>query len=313
MQKIKDFLSLIRWTNLVFIILTQVCFYYFILQSTTATQRLDVFNFSLLVLASVCIAAGGYIINDYFDYNIDIINKPHKLYIGKTISKRTAIKWHFALSFIGVLISFAISYHLHQRFYWLGFFNLTITILLVFYSTTLKRKLLIGNIVVSFMIAWVILVVVASQFQLLVPENIVSQVRTEYSKLLRIGILFASFAFLINLMREVVKDMEDYIGDLKDGCKTMPIVWGFNVSKAFVGFCTIALLLLLMLVQIYVLQFEWYGAIAYAFVLLMIPLFFSLKILIVAQQTIQFQTLSMYYKVIMLIGIFSMIFFKIYE
>lgn len=313
MEKIKNFFNLIRWTNLVFIVLTQLAFYYFILVTVSTHLRLDALNFSLIVLTSVLIAAAGYIINDYFDYNIDIINKPHKLYVGRTISRRTAIKWHLALSLLGVIISFYVSHQLKQRFYWLGFFNLFVVVLLVFYSVSLKRKLLIGNVVVSLMIAWVILVIVASQFQLSVLSQFKDEVRIQFSKLLRIGLLFASFAFLINLMREIVKDMEDYIGDLRDGCKTMPIVWGFSVSKVFVGFVTIALLLILMVVQIYVLQFEWYGAIGYAFVLLMLPLLFSLKILMVAQQPIQFQTLSNYYKVIMLLGILSMVFFKVYE
>jgi 4-hydroxybenzoate polyprenyltransferase len=311
-QKIVDFFSLIRWGNLVFIILTQFAFYYFIVLTNNSIIRLDWSNFLLIVVASVSIAAGGYIINDYFDYNIDIINKPQKLYIGKTISKRSAIKWHISLSALGIILSFYVSSNLHQRFYWLGFFNSAITVLLVFYSTTLKRKLLIGNVVVSLMIAWVILVIVLSQFQLL-PQQNVEIVKNDFSKMFRIGIMYACFAFLINLMREIVKDMEDYIGDIKDGCKTLPIAWGFSVSKAFVGICTVVLITSLMILQLYVLQFEWYAAIAYTFFLIIIPLAFSLKILLVAQLSLQFHTLSIYYKGIMLIGILSMVFFKIYE
>ncbi len=313
MKKIAAFLQIIRWPNLVFIILTQVAFYFFVIQTQSIYIRLQELHFVLLVLASVCIAAGGYIINDYFDINIDIINKPHKLIIGKIFKRRTAIIMHFVLSGLGIILSFYVSIAMQQQWWWVGYANAFITVLLVFYSITLKRKLLSGNIVVALLIAWVILLLVLSQFQLQVPNKQDALLTKEaYSKLFRIGILYASFAFIITLMREVVKDMEDYIGDLNDGCKTMPIVWGFSVSKAFVGFCTVILIALLLILQIYVLQFYWYGAVAYCFILIVLPLFFSLKVLLAAQSTLQFTTLSNLYKAIMLVGILSMIFFKIY-
>src|SRR5215212_8503248 len=102
------FLKLIRWPNLVFIVLAQVLLFYCILPFVSKgmqTTGLSSNIFWLLVIASVCIAAAGYIINDYFDLNIDLVNKPNKLIIEKYINRRWAILLHLCLSFTGFLIS----------------------------------------------------------------------------------------------------------------------------------------------------------------------------------------------------------------
>ncbi len=315
MQKINSFFKLIRWPNLVFIILTQVAFYFFVVISVynNVQLRLQLPYFILLVIASVCIAAGGYIINDYFDVNIDSINKPNKLIVGKIFKRRKAIIYHFIFSLIGILLSFYISYLMHQRFWWLGFCNLLVVTLLVIYSASLKKKLLIGNITIAFLTAWVIIVIALSQFQLtFVNANDALVAKESYSKLFRIGILYATFAFIITLMREIVKDMEDYIGDIKEGCKTLPIVYGFTVAKVFVAISTIILMCLIIVLQFYILQYSWYGAILYCLLLVLLPLLFTTKILVTAVLNLHYHTLSTMYKYIMLAGILSMLFFKIY-
>src|SRR5689334_11774190 len=103
MNLVKAFFRLVRWPNLVFIVLTQALFYFCIylpLFHAHAVKKLV-----LLVLASVSIAAAGYIINDYFDLNIDRVNKPEKIVIDKEIKRRWAIFWHLALSFFGVVFT----------------------------------------------------------------------------------------------------------------------------------------------------------------------------------------------------------------
>src|ERR1700722_8091093 len=107
------FFRLIRWPNLLFIALTQFLFYYFILlprfhhlKFEYYANILKPFYFYLLSLSSVLIAAAGYIINDYFDLNIDRVNKPERLVVDKLIKRRWAIIWHWALSGVGVLIGF---------------------------------------------------------------------------------------------------------------------------------------------------------------------------------------------------------------
>ena len=110
MKGLTSFFRLIRWPNLLFIALTQALFQYCILyplfDSVNAAPVFDYKNLLLLIAASVLIAAGGYIINDYFDINIDRINKPEKQIIGKKLSRRRAILWHSIISLLGVAVSF---------------------------------------------------------------------------------------------------------------------------------------------------------------------------------------------------------------
>ena len=161
MQLFFSFLRLIRWPNLVFIILAQGIFYFFIefplYASHSILPILDLPCFVLLCFSSVCIAAAGYIINDYFDVNIDMINKPDKLIIEKFIKRRWAIVWHLILSLVGIFMGFYIDYNTPTSL--LGLTNTICVILLFIYSISLKRKLLSGNVVVSLLTAWSILVV----------------------------------------------------------------------------------------------------------------------------------------------------------
>ena len=169
MNLLAAFFRLIRWPNLVFIALTQTFFYYFILPFVyrvkyfEAASAFSQLHFFLLVTASVCIAAGGYIINDYFDLNIDMVNKPSKLIIEKFIKRRWAIVLHILLSLVGFVISLYIGYKL--RNFYIPFFNLLAIAGLFFYSTTLKKRLLIGNVLISLLTAWVIIVVAIAEYK----------------------------------------------------------------------------------------------------------------------------------------------------
>ena len=148
MNLVSAFFRMVRWPNLVFIALTQVLFYFCIympLYGQAQTKKLI-----LLVIASVLIAAAGYIINDYFDLNIDRVNKPSKNVIDTVIHRRSAIIWHLALSVAGVLLT-ALAVGL--RYWYLVLANLVCVALLWFYSTSFKRQLLIGNVVISLLTA----------------------------------------------------------------------------------------------------------------------------------------------------------------
>jgi 4-hydroxybenzoate polyprenyltransferase len=166
MKLIVAFLALIRGLNLLFIVLTQVLFQYFILVPIFADAgmqpSLTETLFSLLVVASVCIAAAGYIINDYFDLNIDQVNKPHKLVVEKIIKRRWAIFWHLSFSALGILLSFYIGWKVNNIL--IGFANVLCVTLLWFYSTTFKRNLLIGNVIISLLSSWVVLVLYFSEW-----------------------------------------------------------------------------------------------------------------------------------------------------
>jgi 4-hydroxybenzoate polyprenyltransferase len=313
MRLLLAFLRLIRLLNLVFIALTQVLFQYAIVQPVMAQSgspfMLTNLHFTLLVASSLLIAAAGYIINDYFDLNIDTINKPEKLVVEKHIRRRWAILWHMGLSMLGILISFYLSWKTGA--WWLGFANTGCVIALWFYSTTFKKRMFTGNIIISLLTAWVVLVIGFLQFKT-VYKSVEIVLEYDISKLVRLTFLYGGFAFIISVIREVVKDMEDLPGDERYGCRTMPIVWGVNASKVFAATWMVVLIAALVVVQVYVLPFQWWWPALYCTVLIIFPLLYLLRKLYTAATPKHFHHISNGLKFVMLTGILSMIFFKLY-
>src|SRR5580698_2412808 len=292
MQLLGAFFRLIRWPNLVFILLTQHLFYYFILLPCFAGQQpvypvvLRPVLFYLLAFSSVLIAAAGYIINDYFDLNIDRVNKPDRLVVDRLIKRRWTIIWHWILSGLGILLGLYISWKLRNPLVVLS--NLGCVMLLYFYSTTFKRRLLIGNILISLLTAWVILVLYLCEIRF--TEDV------DYSRILsrlfKFAIVYAGFAFISSLIREVVKDIEDMDGDARYGCRTMPIVWGVNVAKVFAGTWVVVLTGSLVVIQVYALQRMGWPMVIYGILLLDLPLMWILRKLYQAQTKKDYHQLS---------------------
>lgn len=304
-------LKLIRLPNLFFIALTQVLFYYAVvlpvLGQVGQQPELNEFHLYLLVTASVLIAAAGYIINDYFDINIDEVNKPNKNVVDQVISRRWAMLLHFIFSGIGLLISFYLSWKTHH--WYIVITNFVCIGLLFGYSVSLKRKLLSGNILISLLTAWVILILTTSEAFYLYFTHTDPQVLDAHSKIIRIGNLYAGFAFISSLIREAIKDMEDREGDARYGCRTMPIVWGLNTAKVYVAVWLVVLIAILVIVQFYVLQFRWWLPVTYSIVLIIAPLVYIFYKLFSASRQSDFHHLSGWIKAVMLTGILSMIFF----
>jgi 4-hydroxybenzoate polyprenyltransferase len=304
MKLISAFLRLVRWPNIVFIILTQALFYYCIYEPLFDFSHLKTLTW--IIIASVLIAAAGYIINDYFDLNIDQINKPEKNVFAKTIHRRWAIIWHFGFSFLGIVAT-AVGVGLHKWYLILA--NIACTALLWFYSTSFKRQLLIGNIVISILTAWTVLILF---FAFTSPRDAIMGNSPATIKFFRISFLYAGFAFISSLIREAIKDIEDMEGDARYGCKTLPIVAGVRSAKIYISIWTVVLLAALIILQLYVLQFQWWYAIVYSIVLVIAPLAYLLYTLRKATTVKDYSRLSNLSKFIMLTGIVSMIFFRIY-
>lgn len=318
MKLIAAFLKLIRWPNLLFISITQLLFYYcfvYLPLNAEVTGHHNILTpalFYLLALASILIAAAGYIINDYFDLNIDKINKPGEQVVGTVIRRRWAIGWHMLLSSCGILLSLYISYKTGN---WLiGVLNVLTVVLLWFYSTTFKKQLLIGNITISLLTAWVILVLYFSEVQLSMVFTYINQAYLHYIRqLFKIAILYSAFAFIISLVREVVKDMEDMYGDEKYGCKTMPISWGIPASKVFTATWLVVLIGALVIIQFYAIQLHWWWFAAYCILLVIAPLLHILRKLYTSASVQDYHQLSSLLKMVMLTGIISMLLFKCYH
>jgi 4-hydroxybenzoate polyprenyltransferase len=306
MQLLLGFFRLVRLPNLVFIALAQGLFQFAIYQPIYANQipAGDTTRFWWLLLASVLIAAGGYVINDYFDVNIDEVNKPEALVVDKIIGRRWAMAWHFLLSGAGLICTALAMQSLRQGY--LLLFNMACVVLLWVYSTRFKKSFLIGNFLIALLVAWSILVVFVSKVD---PLGWAYRADPLQLRLYRFALLYGAFAFLATLARELIKDIEDMEGDRRYGCKTLPIVWGIGVARFFALVWVMMLLLLLIGVMLYLLQLNYWAAVAYGFFLLVLPLLDWIRRLKQAATPADFGRLSRYVKWILLAGIFSMTFF----
>lgn len=215
-----NYLNLIRYQNLFFIALVQVFIKYGLFHPFGVDTALTTFGFALLVLATFCIAAAGNIINDIYDVEIDKINKPTKVLIGKKISERNANHMFIILNVIGVAIGFYLANSIGKPSFAALF--IVFSALLYLYASYLKGILLIGNIAVSALVAMSLIII--SLFDLL--PAITPQNQTEQSAVFKIVLHYALFAFSINLIREIVKDLQDINGDKRGGINTLAIALG---------------------------------------------------------------------------------------
>jgi len=234
----------------------------------------------LLATSTAIIAAAGYIINDYYDIKIDLINKPSRVVIGKGVTRRYALFFHSILSLTGIALGFMLGWRI-------GVIHFMSVFLLWWYSNSLKRQPFVGNFVVAWLTAISIVLV-----------NIV------YYSNNSLVVIYALFAFFMTLIREIVKDIEDLKGDNTFGCKTLPIIWGIRKTKL-----VLYLLLLLLAASVFALN-AWYTQLplSYFLIFLFVPLGLLLARLIRADTRKDFYWLSQWCKTIMLLGIISMLF-----
>ena len=223
------FLTLIRWKNLLILALVQVLIKYTLLEPFTAltglSTKLKPLGFITLVLATLCIAAGGYIINDIYDVEADRINKPRRRIIGNGISEKAGIRWFIGLNIIGVLLGYLISYQIGKSDFFVIF--IVISGLLYLYSSYLKQYLFIGNIIVSLFVAFSILLV--GIYELLPGMNETN--REVQLTFFDIILDYSLFAFMVNLVRELVKDIEDTEGDKAADYQTISTKFGIPLAK----------------------------------------------------------------------------------
>jgi 4-hydroxybenzoate polyprenyltransferase len=271
---IESLFRLTRAWNLVIIIFAQ----YF-----TAWFLMDIYVFTdlklfVLAVSTALIAAGGYVINDYYDVKIDFINNPGRVVVGKSIPRRHAILLHGALSLAGIALGVLLSW-------WIVAVNIFSVALLWFYSNLLKRLPFVGNLAVALLtgLSLAILDVVYESPDLLV-------------------IIYATFAFFITLVREIIKDMEDLKGDTTYGCKTLPVIWGIRKTKSLVYWILVIFSLTVLFINLVYVKLP----VIYFLMMLFVPLAWLVQQLHKADTKRDFAWLSSFCKVIMLLGILSM-------
>jgi len=270
------FIKLTRFWNLIIIALAQ----YFTAAFLIAFDKIYDVGLFFLTASTTIIAAAGYIINDYYDVKIDLINKPERVVIGKEVARRYALLFHSVLSFVGVAIGVVLNWKI-------GAVNFASAFLLWWYSNDLKRQPFVGNFVVALLTG--------------VSVYLVSILYRTYEPLVMI---YSIFAFGMTLIREIVKDMEDFKGDNTFGCKTLPIVWGNRKTKFLIYF----LMAVLFASVIYINQVYEQLPLLYFGAFLFVPLLFLFSRLVRADTKKDFYYLSQWCKVIILLGIVSMAF-----
>ncbi len=276
MIPLPSFLRLTRVWNLVILGLAQYGTAAFLF----SVDKIYDLHLFLLTLSTVIIAAAGYIINDYYDVKIDLINKPERVVIGKGITRRYALFFHSALSVTGVALGFLLNWKI-------GTINFISAFGLWLYSNALKRLPFIGNFAVATLTGISVFIV-----------NFL------YPPLQVLAGIYSLFAFFITLVREIIKDCEDLRGDETFGCKTLPIVWGIRRTKGFTYFLIVLFTLLVFTTH------RWITPLPMIFFsgFLFLPMLVVLLGLIRADKRKDFYRLSQFCKIIMLAGIMSMAF-----
>lgn len=282
------------------IALVQLLIKYALLEPFGVATSLSAFGMLLLIIATVCIAAAGNIINDIFDVETDFINKPDKLIIGKVISEKTAYNLFIMFNVIGVGIGFYLSNLVGRS----AFFSVFVIIsaLLYIYASYLKQMLLIGNIVISILVSLSLIIV--GVFDLLPGITSLNQ-QTQFT-FFKIIFDYAIFAFIINLLREITKDIEDVDGDHKAGMNTLPIVIGRErAAKVLFVLSFIPLLF----VGYYVANSLYKNQIAVIYFLFLIigPLIYSTIKIYSATTKKEFHHVSNMLKLVMLFGMLSLL------
>jgi 4-hydroxybenzoate polyprenyltransferase len=272
-----DLLRLTRFWNLTIVALTQFFTGIFLLD----TQLWHDWQLWAIIFSTTAIAAAGYIINDYYDVKIDLINKPERVVVGKSVTRRYALLFHSALNGLAIATGFWVSWRV-------GVIHFFSAFLLWLYSNQLKRQPLVGNVAVAFLTGLT-----------------VELIAIFYHANQPLITVYAIFAFFMTLVREIIKDMEDWRGDATFGCQTLPIVWGLRKTRRF-----IYALLAVFLAVVVVLNFLFAALPGYFLAALSVPLGALVYRLHRADTIAHFGQLSMLCKVIMLLGIFSMVFVR---
>lgn len=314
---IKPYLKLLRVGNLAFLAILL-----FVMEKWVALPLLQLAQFSkqmpwwvltLIILATVFVAAGGYVINDYFDVKIDRINRPDDLVVTRHISREGAMRLFQVLTLVGVLMALGVAWW--ARSWTLAMIFIVIPGLLWFYSASYKRQLLIGNIVVAFASALVPLLIAIINADYLAHLYGEALAYTPIVGQLYVWLGgFAIFAFLMTLVREMVKDIEDREGDCEMECRTIPIVWGVKTTKIIVTILLLAIAALIVYIAWAVLPFphSWQSfSTRYVVFGLLVPIACVITLLWASTNQVEIRRTQLVLKFMMFMGV--MYSFVIYQ
>lgn len=301
-------MRLVRWSNLLFLAalvwLMEKWVAVPVLDKAAFGEQLPWYVLLLVGAAIVLIAAGGYVINDYFDVKIDRINRPDEVIVTRSVSKPAAMRLSVGLSGVGVVCGIAVA--VLMRSMTLSIIFVLVPGLLWFYSSSYKRLFMVGNLTIALLAGLTPMIVSmtnVAQLQLLY-EAILPYTSLEHDLYAWLG-GFALFAFLLTWIREIVKDLQDQMGDRELECHSMPVVWGEKWTKVFVTLLIVSALALIGHLWWHVLPFptSWTSLSTRYIVLgIVIPLLGSLWLLWSAKIPSDYKTCQQVIKLTMLLG-----------
>lgn len=308
MDTIKNILQLVRWSNLFFlgalIYVMEKWVVVPILDDVAFGEQLPWYILLLIAAATILIAAGGYVINDYFDIKIDRINRPDQLIVTQYISKENAMRLSIGLSGVGMVCGLVAAWLLRSST--IAILFAIIPGLLWFYSSSYKRLLIIGNVTIALLSALSPMMVALAN---------VAQLQLKYSTILPYTTLehdiyawvggFSLFAFLLTWIREIVKDLQDQMGDRELECHSMPIVWGNIVTKIVVTVLIVLTTVLIGWFWYSILPFDhsWQSfSTRYIVLAIIIPLWGALWLLWAAKIPSDYRTCQQVLKLTMFLG-----------
>lgn len=297
------YVTILRPVNLLLLLLTQILIKFGLFAPLGVKTAMSTFDFGLLVLATVCIAAAGNIINDIHDVAIDRINKPEKVLVGKKISEKTAYNYYIILNVIGVGAGFLLANRIGHP--GLAAVFIAISVLLYSYATYLTSVFVVGNVIVS--------ILVATSLVVLIIFDIYPAVTTDEMEVQLIAsktiLWYALAAFYLNLIREIVKDVIDINGDKKGERNTLPIILGRTRTRTIVFVMgVIALTGLLYFSYEYAYHSQLLGS--YLIFMVGVPLlYFCIQTWNAEKQT-DYKRLSNTLKIIMFCGVISIVFYQ---
>lgn len=278
----------------------QLIFKYGFLDLQNIPLALNDWQYLLLILTTVLLAGGGYLINNIFDKETDTINKPDDVIIGKYISENQAYNVYFGLNIIGVGIGFYLSNLIEKPAFALLFILISATLYL--YASSLKQSLLIGNIIVALLTSFTVIIIgIFNLYPLITIEN-----QAFLGLIFRVLLDYALFAFIINFIREIVKDLEDVNGDFNQGMNTLPIALGVTRTTRVVFLISfIPIIILLYYINEYYFINELYIATAYCLLTIVAPLIYFTVKCASAKNKQDFHHLSVVLKFTLFFGILS--------
>lgn len=299
-QTMHQFLKLIRYQNLLLLAFMQLLLRYGFLKLQNVLLSLVDWQYGLLVLATVLIAAAGYVINNIFDQDTDSENKPEQVVVGKIISESAAYNIYVTLNIAGVGIGFYLSNVIQKPSFAAIFIVVAATLYL--YATSLKQMLLIGNLIVALLLSFSVIII--GIFDLLPATYEANQ--KEMATLFSILTDYALFAFIINFIREIVKDLEDVNGDYNQNMTTLPIIFGIErTTKLVFALGFIPIFILLYYINKYFMASNLIVLAIYTLLFLVGPLLYFIIKIYSAKKQKDFHHLSMILKLIILFGVIS--------